>query len=196
MFTLFKSTSGGISWDDVVVPLSNLGWQYVAIFTGFIGFFLFAILNIVTAVFCQKALESAQCDKELMTLNQLKDVEQRRAKLLELFVDYDLDESGYVTMDELESVLQEPQNQAYLQALGIDTNDAWTMVKLLDSDNSGTVEKQEFVDGCMSLRGEAKAIHLAMLSYDQKITFQLLEDFASSVESRLCMLLDFASGRP
>merc|ERR1719464_725907 len=71
MFTLFKSIAGGISWHEVVVPLSDLGWAYVALFVCYITFIVFAVLNAVTAVFCQRAIESAQTDKELATMDLL-----------------------------------------------------------------------------------------------------------------------------
>merc|ERR1719210_2307095 len=42
MFTLLKCLTGGISWHDVVLPLSDAGWAYVAIFIFFMVFTVFA----------------------------------------------------------------------------------------------------------------------------------------------------------
>merc|ERR1712039_99828 len=90
--------------------------------------------------------------------------------------------------DELEELLVGRESQAYLQSLGISTSDAWTLVKLLDRDATGTVDLQEFIAGCMSLRGTAKAVHVATLAYDQKIAMHRLEELMQSLESRLSFL--------
>merc|ERR1712176_179185 len=100
-----------------------------------------------------------------------------QAKLHELFIVMDGDESGELTIDEVEKILMDPTSQAYLQSLGIDVTDAWTLLKLLDRDGTGTIDLEEFTQGCMSLRGEAKAIHLAMLAYDQRNMMDLIEEF-------------------
>merc|ERR1712039_663973 len=149
MFTLLKSTAGGVDWDVVVSPLSNVGWAYVVFFTSFIAFFVFTILNVVTAVFCQSAMESAQYDKELTTLNLFKEQDQLCKKLTDLFEDVDQDASGFITRDALEALLAKRQAQAYLQSLGIDTIDAWALLKLLDVQETGSVDLQEFVSGCL-----------------------------------------------
>merc|ERR1711972_1094112 len=115
---------------------------YVALFTLFIAFFVFAILNVVTAVFCQSAIESAQYDKELMTLNLLNEQDQLCKKLTDLFEDIDEDGSGSITVDELGEFLMKRHAQAYLQSLGIDSSDACALMKVLDVDNTGSIDLQ------------------------------------------------------
>merc|ERR1712217_208053 len=127
-----------------------------------------AIMNVVTGVFCQSAIEAAQSDRELATANLINSQDVMHDKLAELFKDIDIDESGFITMDEVERTLQKRHAQAYLRCLGIDTSDAWTFVKLLDADDSGTIDFEEFINGCMDLRGDAKAVHIATLAYDQR----------------------------
>merc|ERR1719330_2003655 len=126
-------------------------------------------------------------------MNLMNAQDKMRSHLVELFSIIDEDRSGFISMDELESVLSERQNQAYLQSFDIDARDAWTLVKLLDTDNSGTVELEEFVTGCMALKGDAKAVHVALMAYDQRITLQMLEQFMDKVDEQLGLLLT-ASG--
>merc|ERR1719506_1490180 len=64
LFTLFKSVSGGLDWQLAVYALSHIHQLYVIGFVGFITFTYFAVLNVVTGVFCQNAMESAQNDHE------------------------------------------------------------------------------------------------------------------------------------
>merc|ERR1719329_1673901 len=66
MLALFLSISGGVSWVEIVVPLMKIDMFWLATFLVFDGFVYFAVLNVVTGVFCQSAIESAQKDEESM----------------------------------------------------------------------------------------------------------------------------------
>merc|ERR1712217_868974 len=109
--------------------------------------------------------------------------------------------SRVITMNEVEHVLMQPYTHAYLQSLGICVTDAWTLLKLIDKDHSGTVDLEEFIHGCMSLQGEAKALHIATLAYDQRALMDALEEFMNSLNQQLAYLLDLTNashnvGRP
>merc|ERR1712083_258523 len=66
MLTLFMAISGGVSWMDVARPLRELDETWLMIFLVFITFTYFAVLNVVTGVFCQSAIESGKLDQEAM----------------------------------------------------------------------------------------------------------------------------------
>merc|ERR1712217_31639 len=155
----------------------------------FIAFCVFAVLNVMTGVFCQSAIESAQNDKDLATADALNSRERTHEKLTELFNDLDDDGSGEITIDELEEALLHSKSQAYLVSLGIDVTDAWNFLKLLDTARDGTVNLHEFVHGCMALKGEAKAVHVAMLAYDQRDMIDMFEETMASLDRKLTMLL-------
>jgi len=188
MFTLFKAIAGGISWHEVVLPLSDVGWFWVSLFCLFIVLVVFAILNVVTGVFCQSAMESAQKDKALATAEQMANQEKFQHSMRCLFYEIDSDSSGVITLDELESTLREADLAAYLNSLGIDAQDVWTLFKLLDKDGSGTVDIDEFISGCSNLKGGAKAVHIAELAYDQRIMILTLERFMDTMEVKFSKL--------
>ena len=52
MLHLFMSIAGGISWVELVGPLEKISIAWVLLFLFFISFTYFAVLNVVTAVFC------------------------------------------------------------------------------------------------------------------------------------------------
>jgi len=66
--------------------------------------------------------------------------------------------------------------QALIQTFEIETADAWTLFKLLDTDGSGSVDIAEFIDGCIRLRGGAKSIHIAQIMYHHKWMMDKLVD--------------------
>ncbi|CAK0866637.1 unnamed protein product, partial [Prorocentrum cordatum] len=51
VLTLFQAMSGGVDWHDVWQILDVLDWGYRGVFLLYIGFSLFSLLNVVTAVF-------------------------------------------------------------------------------------------------------------------------------------------------
>merc|ERR1712060_134724 len=97
------------------------------------------------------------------------------------------------TMHEVEHMLMQPYTHAYLQSLSICVTDAWTLLKLIDKDHSGTVDVEEFIHGCMALQGEAKAVHIATLAYDQCALVEVLDEFMDEVSQQLALLLRLSS---
>merc|ERR1719510_347286 len=105
------------------------------------------------------------------------------------FGEMDISETTEITMNEVEQVLMQPYTHAYLQSLGICVTDAWTLLKLVDKDRSGTIDLDEFIHGCMALKGEAKAVHIATLAYDQCNLMEALDGFMSDVSQQLDQLI-------
>jgi len=166
-FTLFKSTCGGLSWHTAVMPLSNLGFFYVVLFILYISFVYFAVMNVVTGLFCQSALESTQADTANMVAEQMKLKDRYCRVLKEIVHTIDDSEDGEITIDEFESHLRDGSLWAVLNVVGIDIVDAWTLFELLDSSCEGFVTAQAFVEGCLRVKGEAKSIHIHQLLLQQ-----------------------------
>merc|ERR1719203_2210835 len=76
IFTLLKAISGGVSWHEVVIPIAQISWTLVALFLCYFVFTYFVVLNVMTGVFCQSAIESASLDKELATMQLLADKQE------------------------------------------------------------------------------------------------------------------------
>merc|ERR1712203_663726 len=55
-----------------------------------------------------------------------------------------------------------------LEALEITAFDARSMFKLLDRDGSGNIDIEEFCDGCLRLKGEAKSFDIQCLIYESQ----------------------------
>mmetsp|Transcript_3781 Transcript_3781/g.8679 ORF Transcript_3781/g.8679 Transcript_3781/m.8679 type:complete len:393 (+) Transcript_3781:1-1179(+) len=188
MFTLFKAIAGGISWHEVVEPLSDIGWFWVMLFCFFIVVSVFAILNVVTGVFCQSAIESAQRDQDMMMQSIIANRHYHATKMKGLFQDIDSDQSGFITLQELESRMEDEAVKAYFTSLELDVHDAWTFFKLLDTDEGHTIEIEEFIIGCMQLRGPAKALDMARLMHENQLISKHLTEFMLYVEQQFLVL--------
>lgn len=62
MLSLFMSIARGVSWGEVLPALKAINDAWVGLYLFYIAFTYFAVLNVVTGVFCQSAIESAQND--------------------------------------------------------------------------------------------------------------------------------------
>lgn len=85
MLTLFMSIAGGVSWEEPISTLKEISGWWTFLYLFYIAFTYFAVLNVVTAVFCQSAIESAQNDHANVVQNMLDNKESHLQKLRELF---------------------------------------------------------------------------------------------------------------
>lgn len=186
MLTLFQSVSNGVSWKQAITPLLLVGWPWSALFLFYICFASLAVMNVVTGVFCQSAIEGANRDQELLIHQQVSNRNMFTARLQQLFESIDEDGAGFITVHHLEEYLTDASMQAYFSALELDTSDALSFFKLLDSDgDSQYIDCEDFVMGCTRLKGSAKAIHLAQLIQENKRMRRRLAHFMNTVEHTL-----------
>merc|ERR1712203_401113 len=143
VFTLFKSVLGGLDWEVAVLPLSDVSWVCVFLFVLFISFIYLAVMNVITGLFLQSAIEQAQQDQDHVIRMQLEQKHKYVTNLKCLFLELNTSHDGAITLDEFEDHLREDRMQAFLQAIEIDPSDAWTFFKLLDVDGGGSVDLGE-----------------------------------------------------
>lgn len=174
MLTLFLVISGGVDWSATLDPLLSIHGVYGAILIFYITTMYFAVLNAITGAFCQAAVHSEMQDKDL----QLHDlIESKRTQIVQLatvldnmFIDLDADNSGEVDVQEFTANLQNESVQQFLELLDLEAEDAWAFFCLLDKDASGSLDLDEFVKGCLQLKGHARSIDLAKALHEIKAT--------------------------
>lgn len=73
----------------------------------------------------------------------------------------------------------------YFETLGINVYDAWSFFKLLDADGGGCVEAEEFFEGCLRFRGQARAVEVGKVLQDQQWLIRSQSKFQSFVAEEL-----------
>mmetsp|Transcript_12991 Transcript_12991/g.30901 ORF Transcript_12991/g.30901 Transcript_12991/m.30901 type:complete len:636 (+) Transcript_12991:61-1968(+) len=185
MLSLFMCVSGGVNWSEVMAPLPLISPIWALLFLFFICFTYFAVLNVVTGVFCQTAIESAQNDQTAVVHSILKNKQAHIDKIRNLFTAIGDDKTGVITFAMFEEQINSPAVKAYFEVLGLDVWDAWSFFKLLDLDDGGDVEIEEFLMGCLRLRGTARAIDVGKLIHDQTWLMRTHGKFQTYVEVEL-----------
>lgn len=181
MTTCFMAISGGINWQTVYEPLNQLDAMMGKIFIVFISFAYFALLNILTGVFCNSAMEALSRDPDIVAISH--EATYIREHLSHVFTIIDKDCSGSMTLDELEEWMEEENGRVDFQALGIAEGDPWTLFKLLDENAQGVVSQEAFVNGCLKLRGNASGVDMASLRNESRATQELLSMLITRMES-------------
>jgi len=195
MLTLFLAISGGISWDEAFRPLRSFSAIGSAMFLVYIVMAVFLILNVVTGVFCNTAIESANMDKDLATIKYERLKKSQVEQLRITFKELDHSSSEYISIQDLEAAMQKNKLSNFLESMDISTADAWTFFMLIDADESGLLDLDEFVSGCMALNGPAKSIDLAKMSFENKATRQEIRSIAEELRTLVTVNKDRPSER-
>eukprot|EP00405_Crypthecodinium_cohnii_P024757 CAMPEP_0206498142 /NCGR_PEP_ID=MMETSP0324_2-20121206/50750_1 /ASSEMBLY_ACC=CAM_ASM_000836 /TAXON_ID=2866 /ORGANISM="Crypthecodinium cohnii, Strain Seligo" /LENGTH=720 /DNA_ID=CAMNT_0053984137 /DNA_START=116 /DNA_END=2278 /DNA_ORIENTATION=- len=170
--SLWKSVTGGIDWGDVVDPLSNdISIALVPLYMLYISFALLCMLNVITGVFVESALQTARTDKDVYLYNHFRSI----------FHHMDTDGNGELDIDEFRDVLLQPEVQDVFEQIDMDVEEAFKLFRLLDEKNKGTIELEQFVNGCSLLRVPAKALNVELLRKD----LQELKAQSTGLESYL-----------
>ncbi|CAK0866636.1 unnamed protein product [Prorocentrum cordatum] len=100
-----------------------------------------------------------------------------------VFWELDVDEDGGITMEELRRRMQDPEIGAYFSQLGVDSDQVGKLFLLLDRDQSGSLDPEEFMFGCLKLRGAAKNLDVAVLHQEVQWIHETLEIVVASLDS-------------
>lgn len=165
MSTLFKAISGGIDWEVAVEPLAGLSALYSVIFYGYMSFSVFALLNVVNAMFIDTTLQRSRQDRDFVVQTE-QDGKMKFTDMLErLFTELDADSTGKIKLPELYERLKDPKIIAYFRAIDLRVYKVKRLFQLMDSDKSGSIDFAEFKKGCDRLRGAASQLDQAILHY-------------------------------
>eukprot|EP00928_Gymnodinium_smaydae_P035511 TRINITY_DN24983_c1_g2_i1.p1 TRINITY_DN24983_c1_g2~~TRINITY_DN24983_c1_g2_i1.p1 ORF type:complete len:715 (+),score=157.22 TRINITY_DN24983_c1_g2_i1:111-2255(+) len=168
IYTLYLSVTNGVSWGLAVKPLFELHWSLVALFLLYVSITLLGVMNIVTSVFVESAMQSIAMSRELMVEEKALGKAMYVNHLKQIFRQIDTDGSGTISEVELKEFLDDHALglHSYFEALELNATDVDALFQLLDTDGSGSVDIDEFCDGCMNLKGEAKSYDIKLLMHE------------------------------
>jgi len=122
----------------------------------YIAFATLVMLNLVTGVFVEGAQRIIKEDRD----NDLV------RTVCKLFMRADDNNDHDITWLEFEEHIEDPGMETYFQAVDLNREQGRDLFRLLDADGSGTLSVEEFVRGCVRLKGPARSVDLASLVQD------------------------------
>jgi len=186
IWVLLAAVSGGEDWQRYVDPLSKAGGWYEFVFAVYICSVLFGLLNIVSGVFVHVAMQSSQMAREIAVDLAMAKKETLVKEIVEAFMEADQDKSGSLSWAEFHEYLADEKVQAYFMSFDIDVSCAEKIFNLIDTDQTGEVDLEEFVIGCLNYRGHAKSVDMTiMINRTREMDVRL-----KAIEKNMQLLLD------
>jgi len=167
VLTLFMAITSGVSWWDAERVFLDVGFQYGLLFLLYISVMFLALLNIVTGIFVNDAVEMSQMDRDIVMRFEEDKRKQYAHCLREFFHELDANDNGIVTFDEFKAHLV-ANGPGIFSYLGLEVWDAVNIFEALDLDGSRQLDIREFMDGCMQLRGGARTFDMVTLMRENK----------------------------
>jgi len=176
MWTLAAAVSGGVDWMDVAEPIIETGFFYRCLFLFYVVFMTIGLLNILTGIFVNVAMQSSAMSREIAVDEAISNRDAVVKEVIELFLEADEDGSGSLSWEEFEEFIKDEKIKSFFMALELDMSSVSRIFTLLDTSGDGKLEASEFVEGCIELRGMAKKVDITLLQRENAF---LLEKMGS-----------------
>merc|ERR1712232_201192 len=147
-------------WENGYQPLWDVSFFAVLFYVLYILFASFCVMNVIIGIFCHNAQEAFDQDRENVLEHQHNSKKRYVEALVELFHHLDIDASNKISAEEFELALEDNRMTHILASLDIERRDAIAIFEVLDNDGSGDIGMEEFITGCISFRGKAKAVQV------------------------------------
>lgn len=165
LWTLFVITFSGGSPNYVQRLVEEVHPLYALFFAAYVWVVIFTVTRIITALFLKDTLRAASEDQEMVLREQRATKSRTTKKLERLFQAADSSGDGLISVAEFQEVVASPQGLAMFHALELQPSEAAQMFELFD-DGDGLVSYEEFCQGVMQLKGQARAMDIITILRD------------------------------
>lgn len=182
---LYMCITSGRDWSTYWDALAPLSAAYRVLFLCYIAFSIIAVMNIVTGIFVDSAVQCGSADRDTIVEEEIQNRKEFLDNLRAVFEEIDEDGSGLISMAEFEDKLGDDRVVAYLQSLQLNVADAKKLFMLLDHEMSGEIDLNAFLQGCQRLKGESRALDQAMMMFDLNFLTEFVRSWRSDQMAQL-----------
>merc|ERR1719284_1236640 len=164
------TVTGGIDWGVVLEMFIDISLLYALVFMGFVMVTALAVLNVINAIFVNDAMESTRTDPDLRMQGELEDTTFMLRRLTTIYDEMVSLEGAEDILSDKQFVEQVESQQVKMQLslMGLYYTDGLNFFKLLDAYGNGWLTVDEFVMGCLRLKGGALQIDSTVLIRETK----------------------------
>jgi len=196
MFSLIRVFSKD-GFDSVIRHVGAKEPGFLIIFVIFIGITSLGLLNVIVGAVVENVIDSNSRDLQLVRRRLEHDRNMIYKDLMDIFEESDIDGSGSLNIDEVLDALNSPAIYSKLKSIDFPVEMPDKVFNLLDFDNSKEVTIDEFITGCMRMRGDAKSKDLlaAQIALDKmKKHYEVCTAQMNSFENKIAVLDSVARG--
>lgn len=168
MVSLYAAVTGGLDWVDMSDSLSEVGESYRLFFYVYVAFFLFVITNTLISLFVEMAVTNADKDHQGFIAEELRRYHEHVRKIKFAFHKIARKNEANLTKDDFEKMFADPEMLAFMGSLEIAPMDLVQFFNILSNNGKTAVDIEQFVVGCMKLKGAARSMDLVVLIDSQK----------------------------
>jgi voltage-gated sodium channel len=157
-------------------------------FIAFICLGTFGVLNLMIGVVVERAIRTAATDSREQKRKKDRDRQLVFGQLREIFEAADVDNSGTLSLQEVEEAINKPEIYNKLRMIDFPVDNPKEVFVLLDYDNTGELTIEEFIKGCLRMKGPAmsKDLLVAQVAIDGMAKqYQLFENELASFKKKL-----------
>jgi hypothetical protein len=177
MTALFNSVNGGDP-EAVNRILEKVGDPWTSVFSFYMFFMCFGLMNILIGVFSSRALRVSNLDRDILVKQTQDEQEELAIVIKELFEEIGPDSDGEITWAQFSQSLKSAQTSAYFSYRGLNVLDAPEMFRWMDEFDgspSETMKFDEFLIGMMRLTGAPKNSDLMVLLQESRSQRDMLQ---------------------
>jgi len=182
--SLLMAITGGINWEAYLRLMEKVSLLYTVLFILYILVMTFGALNVITAIFVESATSKAREDSDIAKTQEITRAPGVAKDLKKLFRSMDPSAAGRISLEDWEQQSLCREVQAYFSVLNIDIHKAREVFRLLDIDNSGYIDIEEFMLGCMQMQGSASSVNVEMLMSTTRSLLQKCNEIFTRLESK------------
>jgi len=134
------------------------------------------MMNVVTGVFVQTALHNAEQEEETFLTDQIVALFHKSKAG---------DNWGCITESDLEQRLGDPGMAKEWKNISVSADEAKYVFALLDVDETGEVQFEEFLSACLRLKGAAKSLDMLIHLQEARQTKKMLQSMFAGLEDSL-----------
>mmetsp|Transcript_26887 Transcript_26887/g.63067 ORF Transcript_26887/g.63067 Transcript_26887/m.63067 type:complete len:555 (+) Transcript_26887:140-1804(+) len=167
LYTLYEVTFAG-NWPTNARPvMEKVSHAYVFFFLLYVTLVVFAVIRVITATFLKDTLDAAQNDAEQLVVDRMNKKAKYVEQLEAVFKAIDQRRDGTVSEERLNELLSHPQVAAYFNVLDLDVQETSVFFHIIDN-GDGEVTLDEFIDGILRCKGNARAVDSMAIRADLK----------------------------
>jgi len=165
MMSLFWAVTGGADWEPLAAPIRDADSFFYTLFFFYITFTTFAVLNVLTGMFVDKAMQVAQQDEENVVeeLMNRKEVKHFRETVIARIPET----PGFINQAYVEEE-EDPITIAFHKALEIEHADGLRVFGMMDPDKKKIVNLEEYIKGCCHAKGSISGLDMVLLMNETK----------------------------
>merc|ERR1719440_1149607 len=170
MLSLLMAVSGGNDWGAYHDVVKEVGVLYSFLYLFFIMFSMIAFFNVITSVFCEKAMHLATPTMTDVMLEMKKKEVEDASELLSLLSAVSKDDDiRTIDSEKFEEFLSHAEVVTYFELRGFNESSVRRFFKqLLDMYHTTHIDFGTFASACVKLGGSASSADVHMLSVEMK----------------------------